>query len=64
VARNRATSREWRSYYGRADRLRAGVGDPFRKYVERVKGRERVLLVAAGMFIVAAIAAFGVRALR
>jgi hypothetical protein len=64
VARTRATSREWRSYYERADRLRAVIGDPFKRHVARVKARERLLLIATGMFIAVATAAFGVLALR
>jgi len=63
VARTRATSREWQSYYERADRLRAVGGDPFKKHVERIKVRERSLLIATGMFIAVAIAAFGILAL-
>lgn len=64
MARTRATSREWRSYYERADRLRAVVGDPFKQHVERVKARERSLLIATGLFITLATAAFAVLALQ
>lgn len=63
MARTRATSREWSSYYERADRLRAVMGDPFKKHVERIKARERMVLIATGLFIAVATVAFGVLAL-
>jgi hypothetical protein len=64
VARTRATSREWRTYYERADRQRAVVGDPFKRHVKRIKARERMLWIATGLFIALATAVFGVLALQ
>jgi hypothetical protein len=64
VARTRATSSEWHSYYERAARVRAVVGDSFKHHVERVKARERTLWITTGLFIAVATAAFGVLALQ
>jgi hypothetical protein len=64
VARTRATSRERRNYYERADRQRAIVGDPFKEHVARIKARERMLFIVTGLFIAVATVAFGVLALQ
>jgi len=51
--KNRATNDEWRVYYERADGLRAVVGDPFKRRMERATVRERFLLFGSALFVMA-----------
>jgi hypothetical protein len=51
--KNRATNDEWRVYYERADGLRAVVGDPFRRHMQRATARERLFLVGSSLFVLA-----------
>ena len=46
-----ATSDEWRVYYERADRVRAVVGDPFKRHIMREAFRERILVVGSTLFV-------------
>ena len=56
--KNRATNDEWRVYYERADGLRAIVGDPFRRHMERAAVRERLLLLGSTLFVMALATSF------
>jgi hypothetical protein len=58
VVRTRATEEEWRAYYDRANELRAAVGDPFRRHLERESRRERVLIIGSTLFVLGLAAAF------
>jgi len=58
VVKERATTDEWRVYYERAAELRAVVGDPFKRHIERQAARERVLMIGAVVAVLATIAAF------
>jgi hypothetical protein len=58
VVRKRATNEEWRVYYERAAELRATVGDPFKRHLEREALRERILMIGSVVFVLAAIGAF------
>jgi hypothetical protein len=58
VVRNRATEDEWRVYYARADEVRALVGDPFRRHIQRETVRERVLILASTVLVLGLAAAF------
>lgn len=58
MVRNRATEDEWRVYYARADRVRAVVGDPFRRHIDRESLRERVLIIASTVVVLGLAAAF------
>jgi hypothetical protein len=51
--RNRATNDEWRVYYERAADLRAVVGDPFKRHLERATVRERLYLFSSALFVMA-----------
>ena len=51
--RNRATNDEWRVYYERAAGVRAVVGDPFRRHLERASVRERLLFLGSALFVIA-----------
>ena len=51
--KGRATNDEWRVYYGRAAELRAVVGDPFKRHLERATVRERFLLLGSALFVMA-----------
>ena len=54
----RATEDEWRVYYARADQVRAAVGDPFRRHLERESLRERVLIIGSTVLVLGLAAAF------
>jgi hypothetical protein len=58
MKRRRATSKEWRQYYDRADEVRARVGDPFMRLIERQNARARVLRICAIAVFSVAIVAF------
>ena len=58
MVRTRATEEEWRRYYDRADQLRAAVGDPFRRHLERESMRERVLIIGSTLLVLGLAAAF------
>jgi hypothetical protein len=58
MVRIRATSDEWARYYEAAERSRASVGDPFHRYVRREALRERLLMIASGLFMAGLAAAF------
>jgi len=58
VGRTRTTSNDWALYYEAADRARAIVGDPFVRHVRRAAARERLLLIASGVFMAAMASAF------
>jgi hypothetical protein len=45
VGRPRATSNEWRQYYAQADEIRARVGDPFQRLIQRREIRTRVVRI-------------------
>ena len=58
MVRDRATNDEWRVYYERAAELRAAVGDPFKRHLQREALRERIFIVGSVLFVVATIGAF------
>ena len=58
MVKERATNDEWRVYYERAAELRAVVGDPFKRHLQREALRERVLMMGALVAVLATIAAF------
>lgn len=58
VVRKLATTDEWRVYYERAAELRAAVGDPFKRHIEREAFRERILMIGSVLFVLATIGAF------
>jgi hypothetical protein len=58
VVRKRATNEEWRVYYERAAELRAVVGDPFKRHLEREVVRERLFMIGSVLFVLATIGAF------
>jgi len=58
VVRERATNEEWRVYYERAAELRAAVGDPFKRHIERQALRERLFMIGSALFVLATIGAF------
>ena len=58
MVRNRATNDEWRIYYERAAELRATVGDPFKRHIEREALRERIFMVGSALFVLVTIGAF------
>ena len=58
MVRTRATEEEWRVYYARADEVRAVVGDPFRRHIERESLRERVLILGSTVLVLGLAAAF------
>jgi hypothetical protein len=58
VARARATQDDWRVYYQRAEQVRAAVGDPFRRHIERETLRERALIIGSAVLFVALCAGF------
>lgn len=45
-------------YYEHADRVRAIVGDRFERHLRREAARERVLLIASGLFMATLVVAF------
>ena len=58
MVRTRATEEEWRLYYDRADELRAVVGDPFRRHIERESLRERAFIIGSTLLVLGLAAAF------
>ena len=58
MVRKRATNEEWRVYYERAAELRAVVGDPFKRHLEREALRERIFMVGSVLFVAGDIGAF------
>lgn len=58
MVRERATNEEWRVYYERAAELRAAVGDPFKRHIERQALRERLFMIGSALFVLATIGAF------
>ena len=52
------TSDEWRSYYERADEVRAVIGDPFKRHIVREALRERILVVGSVLFVTALVTVF------
>jgi hypothetical protein len=58
VVRERATNDEWRVYYERAAELRAAVGDPFKRHIERQALRERIFMIGSVLFVLGTIGAF------
>jgi hypothetical protein len=64
VVRGRATQDEWRVYYERAAEVRAVVGDPFRRKIQRETIRERILIAGAAVSVSAVITAFCLLTMR
>ncbi len=58
MVRDRATNDEWRVYYERAAELRAAVGDPFKRHIEREALRERIFMIGSVLFVLGTIGAF------
>jgi hypothetical protein len=53
VVRERATNEEWRVYYERAAELRAVVGDPFKRQLDREALRRRIFILGSTLFVIA-----------
>jgi hypothetical protein len=58
VVRERATNDEWRVYYERAAELRAAVGDPFKRHIERQALRERIFMIGSVLLVLGTVGAF------
>jgi hypothetical protein len=58
LVRERATNDEWRVYYERAAELRAAVGDPFKRHIQRRALRERIFMIGSVLFVLGTIGAF------
>lgn len=58
MVRERATNEEWRVYYERAAEVRAVIGDPFKRHIQREALRERIFVVGSVLFVLATIGAF------
>jgi hypothetical protein len=58
LVRKQATNDEWRAYYDRAAEVRAIVGDPFKRHLQREAFRERILMIGSVVSVLATIAAF------
>lgn len=58
AGKNPACPEDFAAYYAAADRLRVVVGDPLKRYTERRRARERMLLAASCLFMTVTLAAF------
>jgi hypothetical protein len=58
VVRAKATENDWRVYYDRADERRALTGDPFRRHIERMNLRERVMIVGSSLLVAGLVCTF------
>jgi hypothetical protein len=58
TGKNPACPDDFADYYAAADRMRAVVGDPLKRYAERRLARERMLLAASCLFMTMMLAAF------
>jgi hypothetical protein len=56
VERTRATSSDWKQHYGRADRMRDCLGDPFRRLIARRARRTQLIGAALALLAVVATA--------